>query len=149
MPDILINDHHTNPVLTVEIKKKFNASVQWAVQLRRNIAAHGSLPKTRFFLLALPDQFYLWKEEGKELLFNKPAYSLDPRPFLAPYVEHAGITLEEISEQSFELIVTSWLIEIMNATRDDIAANENQRWLVDSGLYEEIAEGYLAEGVFA
>lgn len=147
--DILINDRNENPVLIVEVKKRFNTSVQWATQLRQNIAAHGLLPDTKFFLLAMPDRFYLWKAVGPHRWHNQPNYSLDPRPFLTHYAEPAGMTLEEISTQSFELIVTSWLIEVMNATRADIQANEHQRWLVDLGLYEVIAGGYLAQGVFA
>lgn len=147
--DILVHDRNKNPVLIVEVKKKFNASAQWAAQLRRNIAAHGLLPNTKFFLLAMPDQFYLWKAAAPNELNHHPDYSLDPRPFLTPYTEPAGVTLEEISTQSFELIITSWLIEVMNATKADMQANEAQRWLVDFGLYEAIAGGYLAQEVFA
>lgn len=146
--DILVNDRNGNPVLVVEVKKRFGASVHWAAQLRRNIIAHGLLPNTGFFLLAMPDRFYLWRE-GPSNNVNNPDYSIDPRPFLAPYIEQAGIPLEEISPQSFELIVTSWLIEVMNATNADIQINVGQHWLVDQGLYEAIAGGYLAQEIFA
>ena len=47
--------------LIAEAKAKVGASPTWAAQLRRNLMTHWGPAKSKYFLLAMPDKFYLWK----------------------------------------------------------------------------------------
>jgi hypothetical protein len=106
--------------LVVEVKKKQHASLDWVAQLRRNLLAHDTFPNAPFFLLALPDRFYLWKNNGKKLEAGEPNYAIDAEPVLKPYLERAGIRVEQISSQSLELILTSWLNELVHKKPDEL-----------------------------
>lgn len=133
--------------LVVEVKKKQHASLDWVAQLHRNLLAHGTLPNSPFFLLALPDRFYLWKNNGKHYEVDKPNYAIDAEPVLRPYLERTGITVEQISSQSLELILTSWLNELVHKKLEELESSE--RWLVDSGLYDALVGGRLAYEIMA
>lgn len=129
-------------VLVVEVKGKLGATKKWADQLRRNIFAHGTFPKAPYFLMAFPDRFYLWKNTKSQPGPLEAAYVIDARPILQPYFEQSGLTPDQVSGQSLELIVTSWLGEIMYKPANELTAS--QQWLVESGLHSAIAEGSIA-----
>ncbi len=57
--DLAVYDSQHQLVLVVEVKSIAGASPEWAARLRRNILAHGTFPNAPFFLVALPDRFYL------------------------------------------------------------------------------------------
>ena len=139
--DLTVYDRNGQPTLLVEVKKKLGASREWAAQLRRNLYAHGTLPKAKFFLLAMPDRFYLWKQNGADLELKEPTFAVDSQPILNPYCERAGVTADVIDGQSLELIIGSWLAEIMYANRRPDDLGDSERWLVESGLYEAVAGG--------
>ena len=139
--DLTVYDRNGQPTLLVEVKKKLGASREWAAQLRRNLYAHGTLPKAKFFLLAMPDRFYLWKQNGADLELKEPTFAVDSQPILNPYFERAGVTADVIDGQSLELIIGSWLAEIMYANRRSDDLGDSERWLVESGLYEAVAGG--------
>lgn len=147
--DLAAYNQHDELALVVEVKKKFNASTEWATRLRRNISAHGYLPPVKFFLLALPDRFYLWKNGDASHAVDEPDYEVDPRSILEPYFRQLGLTPEEISGQSFELLIASWLNEIMHSDEIPATLDEYKAWLVESGLYDELVGGRLAHEVFA
>ncbi|HEY9749654.1 MAG TPA: hypothetical protein V6C63_13300 [Allocoleopsis sp.] len=137
--DLSVTDRNGQLALVVEAKRKINASPEWAARLRRNILAHGTFPKAPYFLMVFPDRFYLWTNVEAHLEQSEPTYTIDARPILQPYFEQAGVTAEQISGQSLELIVASWLGEIMHSEQP--LENQAQRWLVDSGLYAALADG--------
>jgi hypothetical protein len=137
--DLSVADRNGQLVLVVEIKRKINASPDWASRLRRNILAHGTFPKAPYFLMVFPDRFYLWTNVEAHLAQSEPTYTIDARPILQSYFEQAGVTAEQISGQSLELIVAFWLGEIMHSEQPP--ENQSQRWLVDSGLYAALADG--------
>jgi len=145
--DIVAYDRHGQLVLIVEIKKKLGTSSQWATMLKRNILAHGALPDARFFLLALPDRFYLWKNAGSWSGLVQPMLEIDPQPFLLPYYQKAGVTPEQIGGRGFELIVTSWLADLLRSEVLPDRAKNGQKWLVESGLFEAISGGRLEHEV--
>jgi hypothetical protein len=65
-------------------------------------------------------------------------------PFFQPYYERANSSPDDLSGQSFELIVTSWLNELIQS---GIPANvpEAQRQLLqESGLLEALKGGSVA-----
>lgn len=141
--DLAVYSRDDELVLIVEVKTKLGASREWAARLRRNILAHGLFPSPKFLLLALPDRFYLWKDAGNNLVEVEPTYTIDARPILASYFEQAGVAPDQISGESFELVVASWLSELIHSNEmpegDGVAWN----WLIESGLYNAVVGGRL------
>ena len=139
--DLTAYNRDSQLVLVVEVKSKLDTSPTWAAQLRRNILAHGTFPNAPYFLMAFPDRFYLWKNTGSNHEPLEPTYVIDARPILQPYFEQSGVTADQVSGQSLELIVASWLSEVIHKTPDELDAS--QQWLIDSGLYDAVAGGSL------
>ena len=107
--DISIYNRDNQLVLVGEVKTILNASQDWGAKLRRNLLAHGILPSTPYFLLAFPDKLYLWTNSNTQLGEIEPTYAVDANRIFQPYFKKARVSAEKISNQSFELIVTSWL----------------------------------------
>jgi hypothetical protein len=128
-------------LLDIEVKAKLNTSPDWAAQFRRNILAHGTFYKAPYFLMVFLDRFYLWTDADAQSDQSQPTYSVDARPILQSYLEGAGITAERISRQSLELIIESWLWQMINSEKSAAELDKSQQWLVDSGLYEAITGG--------
>lgn len=141
--DILAFDRYGQLALIAEIKNKRGTSSEWAAKMRRNMFAHGLLPNAPFFLLALPDNFYLWKNTGINLNVVEPTQKVDPHPFLQPYYESFGISPDNLTGRSFEFIVTSWLNQVLRAKSPKDFFGGNQDWLVSSGLFDKLAGGRL------
>lgn len=139
--DLSIDNRNGQRILDIEVKTKLNASAEWAAQFRRNILAHGIFPKAPYFLMVFPDRFYLWTDADAQSEQNEPTYTIDARPILQPYFERAGVTAAQISGQSLELIVASWLGTIIHSDKSPEIIDESQRWLVDSGLYDAVVGG--------
>lgn len=130
--------------LVVEIKARAAASPEWAVRMRRNLLAHAAIPLSPYFLLALPDFFYLWKNAASANHQARPDYKIRASEILAPYLGSAIPPLNELSGYGLELIVTSWLEDVVHAQLRRDVIDPNLRWLLDSGLYESIRGGSLA-----
>jgi hypothetical protein len=141
--DIMVFDKNGQLALIAEVKSKRGTSSQWAAQLRRNMYAHNLLPTVPYFLLALPDRFYLWKNAGKSLEPLEPTQQVDPTPFLQPYYEKSGVSSDKLTGKSFELIVASWLNQILRAGSPPDLQDKNQEWLVSSGLFDRLSGGRL------
>lgn len=137
--DLSVTDRNGQLALVAEVKRKINAFPEWAVRLRRNILAHGTFPEAPYFLMVFPDRFYLWTNIEAHLDQSEPAYIIDARPILQPYFQQAGVTANQISGQRLELIVASWLGEVMHS--EQTPENQSQRWLVDLGIYAALADG--------
>lgn len=136
-------------ILVVEIKNKLHTSSEWVTKFRRNIFAHGLLPKVPYFLMVFLDKFYLWTDQEARLDESEPSYVIDANPIFQPYFEKAGIKNEQqISEESLELIFSSWLTTILYL-KEISNEVESQQWLIDSGLYAAIAGGSLHYEVVA
>ena len=144
--DMAIYDKTGQLVLVVEAKNKLDTSSIWAAKMRRNMMAHGLMPNASYFLLALPDRFYLWKDAGVVPERVTPDYEIDPRPFLHSHYNGTDISLNSLTGKSFELVISSWLNKLL---QNDILPPElqGQDWLVDSGLFEAIKLGRLAPQV--
>ncbi len=147
--DLLVDNSEGQPTLIVEVKGKINTSSQWAAQLRRNILAHGILPKAPYFLLAFPDIFYLWTDSEVDLNEREPNYIIDARSILEPYLKKSGVTVDRIRDQSLVLIVASWLGEIIHSDKLPTDLNESQTWLIDSGLYADLVGGTIKYGAIS
>lgn len=144
--DLLVNNYQGKPILGVEVKAKMNTSSDWAVKFRHNILIDNPVQKIPFFLMAFPDHFYLWTEPDIYSNQSKPTYIIDALSVLKPYFERAGIMPEKIRGDSFELLVASWLSDMINSEQLPEEFDQSQRWLIDSGLYMAISGGNLKYG---
>jgi len=141
--DILAFDKNGQLALIAEVKSKRGTSMSWAARMRRNMYAHGYLPDAPYFLLALPDVFYLWDNSRRSLVEVAPNRKVDPHPFLEPYYESTGVSPTGVTERSFGFIVTSWLNQVLHAKSPQEVLIDNQSWLVESGLFDRLAGGHL------
>jgi len=139
--DLSVDNRKGELALVVEVKRKIDASPEWAARLRRNILAHGTLPEAPYFLMVFPDKFYLWTDAEANLDRSEPTYTIDARPILEPYFKQAGVKADHISRQSLELIILSWLGQIIHSDKLPENIEDSQRWLIDSGLYSALAGG--------
>lgn len=146
--DIVAYDNTGKLTLIVEVKNKLGTNSEWAAKMRRNIVEHGYLPNTRFFLLALPDHFYLWKDKYSSGI-EKPTYEINPLVFLKPYLEKPNIKIEKLSEAGFEILITYWLNELLQLSEssENFKKNDNNKWLIESGLLNAIKHGRIASEV--
>lgn len=145
--DIVVYDRDNHLVLVVEVKNKLNASAEWAAKLRHNIFAHSEFPNAPYFLMAFPDRFYLWTDQGTHPQNTAPSYTIDARPILQPYVEQSNLMLDQISGSSLDLIVASWLSRLMYSGTSPDELDPTQQWLVESGLYAAVANGRMGHEV--
>lgn len=147
--DLSVDNRNGQLTLVVEIKRKANVTPEWAAKLRRNIFAHGTFPKAPYFLMVFPDKFYLWSNDEAYQDQSEPTYTIDSAPILQPYFERAGVTADQISGASLELIVTSWLGEIIHSDQWLENIDASQQWLIESGLYTALVGGKLEHGLAA
>ncbi len=91
--------------------------------------------------MVFPDKFYLWSNAEAYQEQSEPTYAIDASPILQPYFERAGVTADQISEGSLELIITSWLGEIIHSDQLPENIDASQQWLIESGLYAALAGG--------
>ncbi|MBW4462107.1 MAG: hypothetical protein KME47_17970 [Nodosilinea sp. WJT8-NPBG4] len=139
--DLSVTDRNGKLALVVEVKGKTNASPAWAAALRRNILAHGILPNAPYFLMAFPDKFYLWVDAEAHPEQSDPTYTIDAHPILQPYFDKAGVTADQISGQSLELIVASWIGELLHSKQAPETFDKSLQWLVESGLNNALSGG--------
>ena len=140
--DIQVFDRNGQLALITEAKNKRNTTSEWATKMRRNMYAHGLLPAAPYFLLALPDRFYLWKDAGAHPELIEPTSEVDPHPFLLPYYERLGISPVNLPGQTFELVVSSWLEGLLRIS-DRHAPRADYDWLIRSGLLPRLVGGHL------
>ena len=142
--DIAVYDTDGQLQLVVEIKNRPGASAEWATRLRHNLLVHSFIPRAPYFLLALPDFFYLWTDAMSASNLAKPDYEINATKILAPYLNQLPWSLNDLSRYSFEMIMTSWLERIVHTDLQIDEAGPNLQWLFDSGLYEAISHGSVA-----
>ena len=148
-PDIVVSAPDKRVQLVAEVKNKRGASADWAAQMRRNLLVHGVIPSAPYFLLATPDRFYLWKDHNSGQDVVPPDYEIESAGILASYIDRLGIPLAELSEPSLELLVTSWLHDLIGFDHSREDALPAYHWLFDSGLYEALTQGSVATEVAA
>lgn len=142
-PDISVYDSEDKLTLAVEVKNKPGTDTDWASKMRRNMLVHGLLPHAQYLLIALPDRFYLWTGNQLPELEKPPAYEINPVPLFRAYFEDADVHLENLSEGGFELLVLSWLNELIQTGELPDVGEQETKWLVESGLLEAIKQGHV------
>ena len=141
-PDIAVYSPDSRLQLVVEVKNKKGATAEWAVSMRRNLFAHSVVPYSPYFLVALPDHFYLWKNPISAIDIRLPDYGASSKPILEHHL-HNSFHLETMSEYGLEVVINSWLNRLVNANLTRETASPHEAWLFDSGLYDAIKNGYV------
>lgn len=126
--DFVVTSRDGRVVLVVEAKRRANASREWATQMRHNLSAFGAVRDAPYFLLALPDKFFLWKHPPA-LQAAPPDYEFDARPALKPYLELLHYPVEELSPTSFESVVRLWLEDLVR----EHGGSKPPAWMKRSG----------------
>lgn len=145
LTDIAILDPAGAVTALAEVKSKSGTTPDWAAAMRRNIAAHGLMPEAKFFVLATPDRVYFWIDKTTDSRPVPPDFSFNPERALQPYYEEVGLRADELAETSLELLVASWLSELLSGTGVDRLPVEASTWLRDSGFLTAIRGGRLEQ----
>jgi len=141
--DIAVYSPDRKLQLVVEIKNKLGASAEWVTRMRHNLLVHSFIPHVPYFLLVLPDFFYLWTDTTPMNSLAKPDYEIEAAKILAPYLKPTR-SLNNLSGYGLELLTISWLEDIVRTDLQQNSVDPNLQWLFDSGLYEAIAHGSVA-----
>ena len=99
------------------------------------------MPISPYFLLTLTDRFYLWKNAHSSVDAVPPDYEIDSGPILAPYLNDTPYSLETLSGYGFELIIASWLNDLVISELKRNISPPYLAWIFDSGLYDAINNG--------
>jgi len=144
--DFVVQSPDKKVQLIVEAKSRSDATQSWAAQLRRNLVAHSAIPAGPYFLLALPDRFYLWRD-GRAAATVPPDFVIDGRAELAPYMSALKVPSQDLSEQGFELLVQTWLQDLVTTNLENPGYVRVRDWLKDSGLSDSIRHGTVKSQV--
>ncbi|BAY85670.1 hypothetical protein NIES267_51710 [Calothrix parasitica NIES-267] len=85
----------------------------------------------------------MWKDTGILVEALEPNYEINPHFFLEPYYRKANVSPSSISGAGLELIVSSWLTQIITVPSVDLLSQDYKDWLIDSGLFDVIHGGYI------
>jgi hypothetical protein len=141
--DIIVYGPDRKLQLVAEVKNGLGATPEWARDVRVLLSEYDVVPAAPFFLLAMTNCFYLWTPETSRDAQTLPEYAIETRAALAPYIRSLNRPLEEISKPGYELLVSSWLQDLMYAdlTREDLSPG--LRSIIDSGLHAAIRGGSM------
>jgi hypothetical protein len=136
--------------LVVEAKIRPGATVNWASEYHRNLNSFEILPTARYFAFALPETIFLWDRNASPANDgDAPTYVADARPIFGPYARRFGYSLDALNSVAFDVIVTTWLEDLVRGTLRPESADPSLAWLFDSGLYEAIKGGSVVAEVAA
>src|SRR5579863_6459281 len=131
------------PVLLVEVKSQRQTSDVWAARFRRNLLAHGTLPKAPFFLIATPERMYFWRQDDPRPIEELPQFTMDATYELKPYFEKFKQTSEKAGGQVLELILFSWLVDLAESGQLRAKHDSSVKWLSDSGLLDALSSARI------
>jgi hypothetical protein len=136
--------------LVAEATRRPGATANWAREYHHNLRSFEILPKSRYFAIVLPEHIFLWDRSAASTDDeDAPTYIADARPIFAPYAQRFGYALEALNGVAFELIVTTWLEDLVRTTLSPDSATPSLGWLFDSGLYAAIKGGTVEAEVAA
>ena len=141
--DFALYNSHGRLTAIVEAKSKTNTSSKWATMTRRNLVARWNIGGIDFFLLVTPDHLYMWKDAGTVRGPVPPTHEADTTAEFAPYFKGAGLSPTRITGHAFELVVESWMGDVMRSARRANESTEAQRILVESGLDTAVRDGSI------
>lgn len=91
-------------------------------------------------LMVFPNDFFLWNGNNAYIENSQPNYVIDARLVLKHYFEKTNINPNTISSGSLEIIILSWLGEIIYSEKSPKNLDSSQQWLLQSGLYAALSQ---------
>ena len=147
--DLALYDRNDRLTAVAEIKNKLETSREWAARTRRNIFAHGGSCGADFFILVTPDRLYLWKNAGTDPVRIPPTYEDDTQQEFAPYFKSAGVDPQHVGGHAFELLVATWLGDVIRSEGTGDEPVGDRSWLTESGLRAAVKDGRIEYEVAA
>jgi hypothetical protein len=139
--DIAVYDPDYNLQLVVEIKNLPAADNQWAIQMRGNLLfKYEMTPNAPYFLLALPDHFYLWTNSKGVGEDAPPDYVINATAALT-YFKPLPRPLTRLGRDGLEMLMNEWLRTVVATELQRTEVGQPLAWLFDSGLYNTIKQG--------
>ena len=137
--DILVQSDY-DLKLVVQVRGGGRSSADWAARFRRNLVEHQVIPKTKYFMLALPDYLYLWKE--KNILETVPPdCTVRTVKVLQKYLTTLDTEPLRIAAEALQLALAGWLRDSMFFPKRPPAGSDAYKLLVESGLLDAIDKG--------
>ena len=136
--DFIAYDDLGRVILLGEVKSRVGTSGEWAARFRRNMLAHGVLPRAPFFLIATPERMYFWKQDQPGLAEEPPVFTVDATKEFKPYLEGLSRTRPAVGERALELMVFSWLKDIARTGEERVKHDPSMKWLAESGLIDSL-----------
>jgi hypothetical protein len=135
--DLLI-EKRGHPIVAVESRNIESPSAEWAAKFLSNILEEGDVPECPYFLLALRNRIYLWR--NAKLPVALPDFEGDTADALEPHLVRLRRPLAGLSLDSFRMLIEALLFEIVMGV---LPENGDRKWLVDSGFADAIRNGYI------
>ena len=139
--DIVVTSPAGTIELIVEVKQTrgVEATLEAVAQLRTYLRA---LQQEPYVLLIDPSRFSLWSMASADAA---PIYEGETFLLLANYIDLQKISLQQLDNQGFALVVYSWLGSVIFKPATTLLAMPAQKWLVESGLHEHIYRGFIQQ----
>ena len=131
--------------LVVETKSRLHTSPDWAARMRRNLFSHGIVPRSEYFMLAMPDNLYLWRDNMAGNEIAEPDYIINAKPLFKRYLNVAIEDAIALSDESLEILVGSWIRDLMARGLSDDLPEPQRSMLIKSGLVDAIKGGRVAQ----
>jgi hypothetical protein len=141
--DFIAYDDIGRVILIAEVKSRIGTSGEWAARFRRNMLAHGVLPRALFFLIATPERMYFWKQDRPVTADEPPEFTVDATKEFRPYLDKLRGKPQAVGEQALELLVLSWLTDIARAGDERVKQDPSMKWLSESGLIDSLEKARI------
>jgi len=123
-------------LLLGEAKSRRGTSESWAAGLRRNMLSHGSLPESKYFLIATPERVYLWGQQAGNP-GDPPEVTINAGTILQPYFNRLHQDPSQIGPEAFDYVVLTWLTDVAKGGERYILAPEGMQESSTSNLLGE------------
>ena len=143
--DLAAYDKDGQLALVVETKSRLHTSADWAARMRRNLFSHGMVPRSEYFMLAMPDNLYLWHDSRAGGDTTKPDYIINAKPLFKKYLDATIAGAIALSDESLEILVGSWIRDLMARGLPDDLPEPQRSMLIKSGLVDAIKGGRVAQ----
>ncbi|MBV9496004.1 MAG: hypothetical protein JOZ54_17285 [Acidobacteria bacterium] len=130
--------------LLVEATNTPAPSPEWASRFLRNLFVHARVPTSPYFLLALRNHLYLWRNPAPDA--GAPDFEVATDSVLRPYLTGLHTSLDQLSEGGFEMLIEMWLFDLVGGT---LADSTNDRWLEETGLAQSVRDGEVRANIAA
>lgn len=146
--DIVVRSPNNEIKLIVEVKGLGRSSPDWAAKFRRNLLTHNVIPKSEYFLLALPDFLYLWRAANTSDMVP-PDYTARTFSVLQRYLTSLDSEPKYIAEEGLQIALTSWLRDATFSPSKPPVGSEAYKLLVESGLLDAIDNAEVSTQPYA